>query len=155
MVSSATLGMENGTTRREPRGRRAAATWAALLLAAAPLPGMREVPIGSLAGQIGATAPVRLAPEGLAFDVNEWIAIFLPLQGAEILEVDYRAQGVVLLSWVSGDGVTTPPPHLPALAPRGAEAGGRTAHPGSPHHAEVEPGARSRSSTSRARAAWC
>lgn len=112
-MSSATLGMENGTSRREPRGRRAAATWAAVLLAAAPLPGMREVPIVSLAGQIGATAPIRPTSEGLAFEVNEWIALFLPLQGAELLEVDYRVQGVVLLSWVSGDGTTTPHPHSP------------------------------------------
>ncbi len=112
-MSSATLGMENRTSRREPRGRRAATTWAAMLLAAAPLPGMREVPIRSIAGQIGATAPIHPAPEGIAFDVNEWIALVLPLQRAEVLEVAYRVQGVVLLSWVSGDGNSTPPPHLP------------------------------------------
>ena len=84
-----------------------------MLLAAAPLPGMRDVPIRSIAGNVGATAPTRLTPEGLSFDVMEPVALFLPLPGAEVLELDYRVRGIVLLTWGSADGAFTPSTRAP------------------------------------------
>jgi hypothetical protein len=74
---------------------------------------MREVPIGSIAGQVGATAPIRLTREGISFDVKEWIALVLPLPGTAVLEVDYRVAGIVLLTWGSAEGTTIPVPHSP------------------------------------------
>jgi hypothetical protein len=99
--------------RDDRRGRGAVATCAAMLLAAAPLPGMQEVPIRFVAEKAGATAPTRLTPEGLAFEVSQWVGLFLPLQGAELLEIDYRVRGIVLLTWGSTDGTTMPAPHFP------------------------------------------
>jgi hypothetical protein len=84
-----------------------------MLLAVAPLPGMREIPLVPVAAQLGATAPTRLTPEGISFDVNEWIGVFLPLPGTAVLEVDYRAAGIVLLTWGSAEGTTIPAPHSP------------------------------------------
>ncbi len=84
-----------------------------MLLAAAPLPAMREIPIRSIASQVGTTAPTRLTPEGLAFDVKEWAAVFLPLPGTAVLEVDYRVTGIVLLTWGSAEGTSVPAPHSP------------------------------------------
>ena len=94
------------------RGRRAAATWAAMLLAAAPIPAMQEIPLRAIADQLAATGPTRLTPEGLAFDVQENFAILLPLAGMESLQVDYRATGNLLLSWGSGEGERIPSPSL-------------------------------------------
>jgi hypothetical protein len=102
--------MTTGTTRDGRRGGGAVATWAAMLLAAAPLPGMQEVPIRFVAENAGATAPLSLTPEGLAFDVREWVGLLLPLKGAEVLEIDYRVRGVLLLTWGSADGTGTPAP---------------------------------------------
>ncbi len=95
------------------RGRGAVATWAAMLLAAAPLPPMQDVPIRFVAENAGASSPMRLTTDGLAFDVTQWVGVFLPLKGAELLEIDYRVRGIVLLTWGSGDGTTTPAPHSP------------------------------------------
>ncbi len=105
--------MDIGKTSREPRRRSAAAPWAALLLAVAPLPGAREVSIPAIFGQVGTTAPTRLTSEGMAFDVREWAAVFLPLPGTAVLQVDYRVTGTVLLTWGSAEGTTTPSPHSP------------------------------------------
>jgi len=96
----------------DTRSRRSAATWAAMLLAAAPLPSLQEVPLQAIAGQLAATGPTRLTPDGLAFDVQENFAILLPLAGMESLQVDYRATGNLLLSWGTGDGGRIPSPSL-------------------------------------------
>jgi hypothetical protein len=82
-----------------------------MLLAVAPLPGMQDVPIRFIAENAGATAATRLTPEGLAFEVTQWVGLFLPLRGAELLEIDYRVRGIVLLTWGSADGTSTPAPH--------------------------------------------
>jgi hypothetical protein len=95
------------------RRRRTVAPWAALLLAVAPLPGAREVPPLAIASQVGATSPMQVTAEGLAFDVDGWVAVFLPLAGAEAIQIDYRAAGNLLLTWGSADGTTTPSPHFP------------------------------------------
>ena len=87
--------------------------WAAMLLAVAPLPGARELPVRELAGRIGATSPVRLTTEGWSVDVDGWVALFLPVPGAEIIQIDYRSSGFVMLTWSSGRGDSAPPPHSP------------------------------------------
>lgn len=99
--------------RRERRGRRAIATWAAALLAAAPLPGAREVPFPSIADEIQSTTPLRLLPDGLAFTVEELAVVFLPLAGAGVVEIDYRSTGHLLLTWGSASGTTAPMPQTP------------------------------------------
>ena len=99
--------------RREGLRSRRAATWATMLLAVAPLPGAREFQVRELASQIGATSPVRVTPEGMSVEVDGWVALFLPLAGAEILQIDYRSSGHVMLTWSSGSGDSAPPPQSP------------------------------------------
>jgi hypothetical protein len=84
-----------------------------LLLAAAPLPGAREIPLRVLAPQIGATSPIRIEADGLRLDVDGRTGVFLPLAGAEVIEIDYRAAGPLLLTWLSATGTTTPMPRTP------------------------------------------
>jgi hypothetical protein len=103
--------MEIPTLRRDARRSRRAAAWAAMLLAVAPLPGAREVSLREFAAQIGSTSPLRLTPEGIGVDVDGWIGLFLPLTGAEALQIDYRSAGFVMLTWSSGSGNATPVPH--------------------------------------------
>ena len=105
--------MEIPTLRRDARRSRRAATWAAMLLAAAPLPGAREVPLREFAAQIGSTSPLRLTSEGIGVDVDGWIGLILPLAGAEALQIDYRSAGFVMLTWSSASGSTVPIPHSP------------------------------------------
>jgi hypothetical protein len=114
--------MEILTSRRDARRSRRAATWAAMLLAAAPLPGAREVSLREFAAQIGSTSPLRLTPEGIGVDVDGRVGIFLPLTGAEALQIDYRSAGFVMLTWNSGSGnvapvVYSPPWHRQILPP--------------------------------------
>jgi hypothetical protein len=82
-----------------------------MLLAVAPLPGAREYPVRELAAQIGATSPIRVTPDGIGVDVDGWVGLFLPLAGAEALQIDYRSQGMVMLTWGSGSGTSAPAPH--------------------------------------------
>jgi hypothetical protein len=82
-----------------------------MLLAVAPLPGAREYPLRELASQIGATSPIGLTPDGIGVDVDGWVGLFLPLAGAEALQIDYRSQGLVMLTWGSGSGASAPAPH--------------------------------------------
>jgi len=111
--------------------------WAALLLAVAPLPGAREVPPLAIASQVGATSPMQVTAEGIAFDVDGWVAVFLPLPGAEVIQVDYRATGNLMLTWGSADGTTTPSPHSPPW-----------------HHEPLEPGTGRRTLELRTTAGW-
>jgi hypothetical protein len=90
----------------ERRGKRVAA-WAAMLLAAAPLPGWREIPIREIAPSLGA----RLGSEGLTVEVDGPVGMFLPLRGVEVLQLDYRSAGQVMLTWLSASGNTVPLPH--------------------------------------------
>ncbi|MGA8891836.1 MAG: hypothetical protein WB493_09725 [Anaeromyxobacteraceae bacterium] len=85
--------------------------WAALLLAVAPLPGAREIPVHEISPHVASSAPLRYSPEGFGVDVDEWVALFLPFQGAEEVELDYRATGHLMLSWGSGKGSSAPSPH--------------------------------------------
>ena len=108
--------------RRDARRSRRAATWAAMLLAVAALPGAREVSLREFAAQIGSTSPLRFTPEGIGVDVDGWVGLFLPLTGAEALQIDYRSAGFVMLTWSSGSGNSTPVPrsapwHRQVLAP--------------------------------------
>lgn len=105
--------METETARRGGRDRRAVAAWAAVLLAAAPLPGAREIPISSIADELQATTPLRLLPDGVAFPVDGIAVVFLPLAGAGVVEIDYRATGHVLLTWGSAAGTRAPMPQTP------------------------------------------
>jgi hypothetical protein len=83
-----------------------------MLLAAAPLPGSREIPLREIARNVGASASVRLEPAGLAVDVEDRpIGMFLPIPGAEELQLDYRSTGHVMLTWVSALGNSMPLPH--------------------------------------------
>jgi len=82
-----------------------------MLLAVAPLPGAREVSLREFAAQIGSTSPLRLTPEGIGVDVDGWVGLFLPLTGAEVLQIDYRSAGHVMLTWSSASGNSTPVPH--------------------------------------------
>jgi hypothetical protein len=82
-----------------------------MLLAVAPLSGAREVSLREIAAQIGSTKPLRLTPEGIGVDVDGRVGIFLPLTGAEALQIDFRSAGFVMLTWSSGSGNTTPAPH--------------------------------------------
>jgi hypothetical protein len=103
--------MEIPTLRRDARRSRRAATWAAMLLAVAPLPGAREVPLRELAPQIGSSSPIRVTPAGIGVDVDGRVGLLLPVVGVEALQIDYQAAGFVLLTWGSGKGTTGPPPH--------------------------------------------
>jgi hypothetical protein len=103
--------MEIPTVKRDARRSRRGATWAAALLAAAPLPGARELPLRELAPDIRATSPIRVTPQGIGVDVDGWVALFLPVPGAEELQIDYQASGLVMLTWSSGHGSSAPPPH--------------------------------------------
>ena len=83
-----------------------------MLLAAAPLPGWREIPIREIGPRVGAIGSVRLSPEGLTVEVEgSPVGLFLPLPGAEVLQLDYRSIGQVMLTWVSASGNSLPLPH--------------------------------------------
>jgi hypothetical protein len=78
-----------------------------MLLAAAPLPGSREIPIREIAPNVGA----RLTPEGLIIEVDGPVGMFLPLRGVDALQLDYRSTGALMLTWLSASGNSVPLPH--------------------------------------------
>ena len=94
------------------RKGRGAARWAALLLAVAPLPGAREIPLPAIAQQLGTSVPLQVGRDGLSFTVDGWAAILLPLPGAMVVQLDYRARGPLLLTWFSNPPSGSPSPHL-------------------------------------------
>ena len=82
-----------------------------MLLAVAPLPGASDVSLREFAARSGSTSPLRLTPDGIGVDVDGWVGLFLPLTGAEALQIDYLSAGFVMLTWSSGRGNSTPMPH--------------------------------------------
>jgi hypothetical protein len=103
------------TEMREPMGRkgRRVAPWAAVLLAVAPLPGAREVPVRELSRLAVGSVPLRSSADGLAVDVADKVALALLIRGVEELELDYAAAGHVMLTWSSGTVDSAPPAHGP------------------------------------------
>jgi hypothetical protein len=100
------------TTAKPGRRRsRTAATWAATLLAVAPLSGAQEIPIASISSRMAASSPIRTTTDGIVTPVDGWEWLSLPLPGVEELQIDYVASGRLMLSWTSAIGATALAPH--------------------------------------------
>lgn len=89
------------------------AAWASLLLAVAPLQGAREIPLSDLDFQASPTSrAARRTAEGLVLPVDGLGVIVPRLQGVEVLELDYRATGILLLTWTTTRPDMAPQAHL-------------------------------------------
>jgi hypothetical protein len=93
------------------RRRRPVAPWAALLLALAPLPGAREIPVRDLSRIVVGSVPLRPSAGGLTVDVSGKAALALPVVGVEEMEIDHAVAGHLMLSWGSGTVDGAPAAH--------------------------------------------
>ncbi len=76
----------------------------ALLLVAGPAgaePALRSPPIGVLRESVDSNTPYRLAPDGLAVEVEGTSRLVFPFQGAQVVELDVDVRGVLMLTWAS------------------------------------------------------
>jgi len=89
-------------------GRRLLAATAASLAFAAPparaeAPPLREVPVQALAGAAKSNVPLAASGLGLEVPVETASILLLALQGAEELEMEYQASGILLLTFLTVD----------------------------------------------------
>ncbi len=79
--------------------RRGAGAALALALAAGPV--MRDVPPGSLPGVLQSNAPLTVTSAGLEVEVSHPTALVFRFQGAQEMELEYEASGILLLTWAT------------------------------------------------------
>lgn len=91
--------------RRSARWRcRFAAVAAASVCLPHPAPALEEIPIGALAAGASADVPAMVSDRGLEVPVDLASRLLLPLQGAQELEIEAVAQGLLTLTWASESG---------------------------------------------------
>lgn len=62
---------------------------------------MREVPPGNVPSVVQSNAPLAMTGEGLQVDVSRPTALVFNLPGAQELDLEYEASGILMLTWAT------------------------------------------------------